>query len=272
MTNACCTQVELIMLLDGELTENRATAVRAHLEDCRACRGEADALRGLVQDVARPVAPLPGAMERLMSRLDEAPRDARRARWRGLGAILGAAAVLVLAVGVRVRSRSELSGGLVARGVTASHSIERDVGVTVYRGSNRLDALRAGDDVDPGTAYSVGYRNLGPNASAFAAVFAQDARGEVHWIAPAWLDPHEDPSSEPLRHADREAPPAGAVVLDRPAPGDMHVFVVVTERPLRVSEVEGIGGALDPAGLRARWPQAVVDETVVRVGAERPDR
>jgi hypothetical protein len=36
--------------------------------------------------------------------------------------------------------------------------------------------------------------------------------------------------------------------------------------------VEGIGGALDPAGLRARWPQAVVDETVVRVGAERPDR
>jgi hypothetical protein len=272
MTSACCTPAELIMLIDGELTENRAAAVRAHLEDCRVCRGEADALRGLVQDIARPVAPLPGATERLMSRLDEAPRAERRRRWRGLGAVLGAAAMLGLALGVRVRGRSELQGSLVARGAWASPSIERDVGVIVYRGSNRLEPLRQGDWVDADTAYSLGYRNLGAAASAFATVFAQDARGDVHWIAPAWLDPHEDPSSESLQHADREAPPAGAVILERPAPGDMHVFVLVTGRALRVSEVEAMGGPIDPARLRARWPQAMVEETVVHVGGERPDR
>jgi hypothetical protein len=272
MTNACSTPAELIMLIDGELTENRAAAVRAHLADCRACRSEADGLRGLVQDVARPVAPLPGAIERLMVRLDEAPRAARRDRWRGLGAVLGAAAVLVLVLGVRVRGRPEARGGLVARGVSASRSLGRDVGVTVYRGSDRLEALRQGDDVDPDTAYSLGYRNLGGDASAFLMVFTQDSRGDVHWVAPVWLDPREDPSSESLQHADREARPSGAVVLDRPAAGDMHVFVVLTERPLRVSEVEQVGGTFDSTGLRSRWPQAVVDETVVRVSAARPDR
>jgi hypothetical protein len=272
MTSACPIPAELVMLIDGELTENRAAAVRAHLEDCRACSDEAEALRGLVRDVARPVAPLPGAMERLVGRFDEAPQATHRARWRGFGAVLGAAAVLVLALGMRARGRPELPGSFVARGGAASHSLERDVGVTVYRGSSRLEPLRPGDAVDPDTAYSLGYRNLGVGASAFATVFAQDARGELHWIAPVWLDPHENPSSEPLPHADHEVRPSGAVVLDRPASGDLRVFVVLTERPLRVSEVEDVGGALDAAHLRARWPGSVVDETVVQVGDPRPER
>jgi len=239
------------MLIDGELTENRAAAVRAHLGDCRACRDEVEALRGLVQDVARPVAPLPGSFERVMNRLDEAPPRARRVGWRGVGAMLGAAAALVLALGLHARSRPELQGSLVARGVSAAPSIARDVGVTVYRGSNRLEALRQGDAVDADTAYSVGYRNIGPGP-AFAVVFARDARGEVHWIAPAWLDPREDPSSLSLPPSEREVRPSGAVVFDRPAPGDMHVFVVLTERPLHVSEVEQVGAAVDLTTLRSR--------------------
>jgi hypothetical protein len=132
--------------------------------------------------------------------------------------------------------------------------------------------LRPGDAVDEGTAYSMGYRNLGAGASAFAAVFARDARGEVHWIAPAWLDPHEDPSSVSLQHTDAELRPSGAVVLERAARGELHVFVVLTERPLQVSEVEAVGAALDAAALRSRWPQAIVDETVVQVGGEGRER
>ena len=86
------------------------------------------------------------------------------------------------------------------------------------------------------------------------------------------LDLRTDPASEALAHAEREARGVGAVVLDRPAPGDMHLFVVVTDKPLRVSQVEGVGGALDAQGLRRRWPDAVVEETTVHVGAAEPDR
>jgi hypothetical protein len=266
MTSGCSTSAELIQLIDGELTENRATTVRAHLQGCVACRREADALRALVEDVSRPIEPLPGAVERLMGRLDEAPRVARRARWRGMGAAFAVAAAAVLAVGLRTRTRADLPGTFTARGAVEGPSIERDVGVTVYRGTSHLEALRPGDDVEADAAYSIGYRNLGPDGSAFAAVFAQDARGEIHWIAPVWLDPHADPASESLAHAAREARAPGAIVLDRPAPGDLRVFVVVTTQPLRVSEVEGAGAALDVQGLRRRWPGSVVEETTIHVG------
>ena len=266
MTSGCSTMAELIQLIDGELTENRATTVRAHLQGCGTCRREADTLRALVEDVSRPIEPLPGAVERLMGRLDEAPREARRARWRGMGAAFAVAAVVALAVGVRTRTRADLPGTLAARGAPDAPSLERDVGVTVYRGTSHLDVLRPGDDVATDAAYSIGYRNVGPADSAFAAVFAQDARGDIHWIAPVWLDPHADPASESLAHAEREERATGAVVLDRPAPGDLRVFVVVTAQPLRVSEVEGAGRALDVPGLRRRWPGAVVEEMTVHVG------
>jgi hypothetical protein len=265
MMSACLTPAELISLIDGELTENRAAAVRAHLDDCRACRSEADSLRGLVRDIAQPIAPLPGALERVMGSLDEAPRASRRARWQGVAAMLGAAAAVVLALGIRAH-RPDTQGTLTARGGPAAHTLERDVGATVYRGTTHLEPLRQGDDVDPETAYSLGGRNLGPAGSAFVMVFAQDARGDVHWIAPAWLDPHEDPASDSLPHAERESRPSGVVVLERPAAGDMRVFVVLSERPLHVSEVERVGGVLDAAKIQARWPGAVVDTTVVHVG------
>jgi hypothetical protein len=230
------------------------------------CRREEGALRALVEDVSRPIEPLPGAVERLMGRLDEAPRAPHRARWRGMGAAFAVAAVAALAVGLRTRTRADLPGTLMARGAPAAPSLEHDVGVTVYRGTTHLEVVRQGDEVAADSAYSIGYRNLGPGDSAFAAVFARDARGDVHWVAPMWLDPHADPASEPLAHAERETRATGAVVLDRPAPGEMHLFVFVTERPVRVSEVEGAGGALDAQGLRRRWPGAAVEEITVHVG------
>lgn len=270
--SACATTEELILLIDGELTENRATAVREHLAGCASCRRETDAVRAMLADVAAPVDPSPGAVERLLARLDEAPAELPRARWQAwMVATLGAAAAIAFVLAPKVASRWVAPRGeLVARGAPSTHSLARDVGVTVYRAGSSLDVLVAGEAVGAGTAYGVGYRNLGEPGSAHLMVFAQDAANDVHWIVPAWLEASQDPASEPLAHADVEALPSQAVVLEHPARGPMRVFTLVTAAPLRVSEVERLaaGGPLDAAALRSAWPGAEVEPIAVLVGED----
>jgi anti-sigma factor RsiW len=52
MSTPCPDQTELALLVDGELTENRARAVRGHLSRCACCREEARAFEGLVGDLS----------------------------------------------------------------------------------------------------------------------------------------------------------------------------------------------------------------------------
>ncbi|MGH7436225.1 MAG: anti-sigma factor family protein [Polyangiaceae bacterium] len=267
MTRGCPTTEDMVLLIDGELTENRATWVRDHLSGCAACREEVASVQALVRNVAAPIEPSPGALERLLARLDEA-RAAPAPRWRPvLAGVLGLAAVAAaVALIPAAHLRRSDPDGFTARGAPAQPSIARDVGVTLYRHAGRLDLLAAGDYVTAQTAYAVSFRNLGADGSAYLAIFAQDSAGEVHWIEPTWVDPAQDPASVPLPHADRESPPRTSVVLERPAVGAMHLFVLVTPVPVRVSEVERFAGTtVDAVALRTRWPGATVDETVVSV-------
>ena len=194
--------------------------------------------------------------------------------WRGWRSLAAAAAVAAAGLAVVVGPRwmghagPREGDGMVARGGPAERSIARDVGLTVYRGQGAVGAVATGDEVGPDAAYSMGYRNLGDARSAYAMVFAQDAAHEVHWVAPAWTDASQDPASIALAHADHDVAPSEAVVLDHPAPGALHVFTLVTPRPLRVSEVEALARSpLDAAALRAKWPDAAVEEKVVHVVA-----
>jgi hypothetical protein len=268
MTRACPTPEELVLLIDGELTENDAAWVRDHLPGCAACRGEVASIRALVSDVAAPIEPRPGALERVLARLDEAP-VAPAPRWRpvlaGVGlAIVAAAAAIPLAL-----HRLDDPARFAARGGVAAPSLSRDVGVTIYRHASRLDRLEPGSKVTAQSAYAISFRNLGADGAAYLAVFAQDAAGEVHWIEPTWVDPAQNPASVLLPHAEQEAAPRTSVVLEHPAMGAMHLFVLVTPGPVRVSEVEHLAGStLDVAALRARWSGGVVDETVVDVMAD----
>jgi anti-sigma factor RsiW len=283
MRGECVTAEELALLLDGELTENRAGLVRDHLQGCARCRGEFAALEALVKEVAAPIEPRPDAVERLLARLDDVPPAAPRRRWRtGIaGALAGLAAAAALAATLRTPRPSGQdpttgTSQVTARGGPAERSLARDVGVTLYRSAGagardgrRFDALIAGSEVDAETSYAVASVNLGASGSAYVMVFAQDARGDLHWVEPAWLDPAADPEGVLVPHTEREVPPSGATVLDHPAAGTLRVFVMVTPRPLRVSEIERLARSpLDASALRARWPDAVVDETEVRVGRE----
>jgi len=259
----CPTTEELVLLLDGELTENRAAAVREHLVECSGCARELATLRGLVADVAAPIAPRPDALDRILARIDDAPAPPRRGqpRWAlGLVAVVAAAAIAVLVPSVVSWRRS---AEFAARG-GGPGSLARDVGVAVYRAGERLEPLHAGAEVSPSTAYAVATRNLGPDGSAYVLVFAEDAAGQVHWIAPAWTDPAADPAPAPLPHADRETAPSSATVLEGPAPGAMRIFTVVAPRAIHVSAVER-AALLGDAALRAAMPDAVVDVIEVRV-------
>jgi hypothetical protein len=269
MTRACPTVEENVMLLDGELTENRADEVREHLATCAACRAEAESLRALVADLAAPVEPRPGALVRVLARLDEEPWTSGR-RWApslaagAVGLFAAAAAAALAPVVVR---RVQTPSVMTARGGGPDQrSLAREVGVTVYRHGAGLDPIAPGEEVSADTPYAVAFRNLGPSDSAFMMVFAEDAAHDLHWIEPAWLDPTEDPASLSLPHADREGAPRTSVVLDRPAVGALRLFVVVSPHPLRVSDVERLGSTpLDASALRARWPEGVVDEMDVQV-------
>jgi hypothetical protein len=269
MTAAACPATdELFLLLDGELTENRALRVREHVAGCTVCRAEVESLHRLVRDVAVPVEPLPGALERVMARLDESPK-ASRGRWRpALGGVLGVVAVAATVVlGPAIARHGDHGGAssFAARG-SAEHSLARDVGVTLHRHTTRLDLLSPGAEVTADTAYAVSFRNLGPAGSAQLTVFAQDAAGEVHWVEPVWLDPASDPASVPLPHTDTESAPRSSVVMERPATGELRIFILVTTQPVHVSEVERLASTrIDAEALRAQWPGAVVDMTPVRV-------
>jgi hypothetical protein len=270
MTHGCPTTEDIVLLIDGELTENRAAWVRDHLSGCVACREEMASIQALVRDVAAPLEPRPGALERLLARLDEAP-VASPPRWKPvLAGVLGlAVAAAAVALVPATYLRRDDPSRFTARGGPVQASLARDVGVTVYRYGSRLEPLEGGGKVTAQTAYAVSFRNLRADGSAYLAVFAQDAAGEVHWIEPTWLDLAQDPASESLPHADQEAAPRTSVVLDHPAVGPMHVFALVTPGPAHVSEIEQLARSpVNAAALRARWPGAAVDETVVAVVAD----
>lgn len=278
MSHACPTQDELIALLDGEATENRAAELRAHIQRCSSCQREWATLEGLKRALAAPVPgiPAPDAIAKLMRRIEaeeRAPTPPRKParRWPFAlgGALAAAAAVAAIWLGARATSRGE--DLFASRGASAVASLQRNVGVSIHRAGERLAPLAAAEAVTKDTAYAVSYVNLGPAGSAFLMVFAVDARGEVHWIEPAYLDAADDPAAIALDHAEVDVTLPTAAVLEAPAPGPLRLVSLVSPRPLRVSQIEALApAALGLTSLRDRFPGAVIQEFTVALKPPSP--
>ncbi len=109
--SACRDQEELLTLhATGALEPEDETRVRAHLESCAACRAEVEALREVLGLAALP--PPSVREEALLAALPRKTADAwlstqlrQAARMRTAGALLAAAAVLLLALGPMVQRR-----------------------------------------------------------------------------------------------------------------------------------------------------------------------
>ncbi|HET9551522.1 MAG TPA: hypothetical protein VFP50_01005 [Anaeromyxobacteraceae bacterium] len=254
---------ELLQRLVGQLTEHRAAEVRAHLTDCPSCQAEQRAQLTLVDYLAAPIEEFPSAdlQTRLEARIDQDAtsgsdrRTRRSGRWAlaasGVAAL--AAAVALVAVPALRAARQEV---FLARGATTAWADR--IGVELHLVTDPPRRLDPGTVLSPSAGLMGSYRNLGA-APAYLLAFAIDARGEVHWLYPAYTTPGTDPESVRLQGQTAGAAFADSVELERPAAGPLRCVFVVTQAPLHVSAVEALPPAeRAPERLRERWPDAAV--------------
>lgn len=266
MPSTCPPRDHIALLLDGELTENQAVAVREHLDACARCRAVRDGERDLLEDLAALGVAESGAdgVERVMRRLDAAPSTRfRGATWRWAGAGVAVAAVLVFAVAWWARGAAPGAGGKLqprgAGGAGPAVAIELFVVETPPR------RLEPGMRVSPGASYVARYANL-ERAMVHALVFGVDARGVVHWLYPAYVDPGTDPPSVGLPPATEPQVLAESVVLEGAASGPLRLVTIATTTPLWVSDIERLSvRELALPALRARFPRARVTETTIDI-------
>ena len=135
-------------------------------------------------------------------------------------------------------------------------------------GKDRLLRLSSGARVPPSSLFSAAYTNVHPQP-VHLLLFAVDSANTVHWVYPAYTNAHENPASIALASADREKTLPTSVVLDAPAPGPLRFVSVVTESPLRVSDIEHRAtGELKQESLERAFPKASISELEVRIETE----
>jgi DNA-directed RNA polymerase specialized sigma24 family protein len=179
-------------------------------------------------------------------------------RWRWFAAIFG---VIALAAIVIFFARTALFG---PRG--AGNSNMSTVNVKVYTTPGARPIADA-PKIDKRTEFSAAYTSSFARR-AYVLVFVVDAGKEIHWIAPAFSDPTQDPTAMEIERTDSETPLRASVMFEGIAEGKLSVFAVVTERVTHVSDIERIPSTERTVErLRARFPDGAVHEwksTVVR--------
>ena len=241
--------LDLIQLEDGELTENRAREVNQHTASCAACGARADRFAALVARLRSPSDPEADAdfLRAVERRIVAQPRTERNRRRRSVMAwsltVAAAAAAVSLFVGFRQQSDPS-SPSLVARGQRADWRDLVTVSLRIARANQSSGSARA--TLSPGVHLGVRdgvvveARNGNRDRAVYLMVFGVDARGDVHWLHPAWIDPKQNPRSV-------ELPPGGtlgqtpeAVAPEHPAPGRFRLNTLVTRVPLDVRQVEAL--------------------------------
>jgi hypothetical protein len=259
-------------LVDRQLSEEQAESLRAHARGCARCQAELRDLDALVARIAAPLepaAPTEEAVARVMRRVREGPAERRtRSRWGRPWA--GGAAAAALAAGLAVlvlRPTPVQPPGeqtWTSRGGPVAASLARSVGITFHTPGTGTAPLAPGAVVPAESGFGVRYRNLDTREPVYLLAFAQDARGEVHWLYPAHL--REDANEPSVRlSASAEARALDeVVVLEGPAPGPLSLVAVVTRAPRGVKDIESLAPEeRTPEALRRRWPEAAVESVSV---------
>jgi hypothetical protein len=165
-------------------------------------------------------------------------RNRRRAVYLGAG--VAAAAVIALAVGLQPdpAGRGNTPAGSVAARGSGALGLSATVQAFVGRAApGTAPVLLEGAVIGPGDGILVRYSNPAPR-DVHLMVFALDARREVHWLHPAYLDEGSNPVSLVLqqqvtaRTLDEVAEP------ENPAPGQLRVYALLSETSLDVKGVE----------------------------------
>jgi hypothetical protein len=226
----------------GELSEHDARAVTRHLSECAACRQESEGIAELLGALGQPAAGIDAREDFVVEAVARARRDgtppglkqARGFRWARLAAAAGLL-VLVGVAGTRLGRVHRNPGEFQARGGPAAAQARFGAEIVALNGG-KLWPL-AGRVLGKQDGLTARYWNLSGDP-AYLTAFALDQAGAVHWLFPAWLDEHTNPTSirvaphSPIETSSEVVSPAA------PAPGTLRVVAVMTTEPLSVREVE----------------------------------
>lgn len=243
---SCLDDPTLARLADGELTTNQTRAAEAHLDGCASCQ----ARRAHVGQLARALggayatAPDPSFARSVAAELGAVRLRAPRRGWGHPAIAVGLTAFLAFLVHSTSveRAQRDVAGTpstLVARGPDASLTgppSSRNVGFSAFGWSGRLTA-DARLPATPDLRFRV-YNQSGRDVAVM--LFAVDARRQVHWFYPAFLDPHTNPRSIVVP-ADRLRQDLDeGVTPEDLAPGPLTMFGLFSEQPLDVRSVESL--------------------------------
>lgn len=263
----CPTQDELLAFADADLSPEQLARIEKHLELCSACAQQVIAIHELMQDVGAPVAAprldLTEHVAGVMHRLDAPLASSARSRWALWGG-LAAAAALIVGLGLRERA-PESPEQWAARGGLEQASLSRDVGLQLYVQDQSLRALQPGGRVRRGLPLTAGLRNLG-SERVYLLLFAVDAAGSVHWIAPEFTMPGSDPEATGVAPSQAQQLLPSAVAFDDLATGPLRVVAVIDRKPARVSEIEALPASeLGSEALMKRFPRAETRQFLLEV-------
>ncbi len=240
-STAPVTDEVLAAYLERELPASEASAIDAELSESAGQRRRLDQLIRIRDTLASPCAEFEGtdlvsAVRQKMS----APLQLRsrfRLSWP-LGAVVAAAACLMLVGGVTLRSPIADEFRVKSSAQLGSDA-ERWASVKAYRAGENGVATAFAGKIRKGDGLLFSYTNLGSQPFGYLMIFVVDQTGEVRWFHPAYLQPGENPQSIPINK--------GVTGVELPelirqdfAPGRAYLHALFSSRPLRVLEMEGI--------------------------------
>ena len=265
MNTTCPSHKEWLSLIDGEVTENRASELRTHACGCSRCAHELERQRHLLRDLAAPVPVAAHAVAAVMRRIEHAKSPARRFGWRSWTLAGGALAVAAAAAFLVVPATETHEGIFSARGHRVPWT--QKVGAEVWAIESSPRKLEAGSALSPATAIVASYHNIDA-AAAYLLVFAIDARGEIHWAYPGFEDPQTDPGAVRLEPLQMKKVLPDSVMLDDLPAGPLELVTVISREPLHVSRIESLPAPeRSAANLRGRFPAAHIEALPLRVVA-----
>jgi hypothetical protein len=270
----CPTEPELAALVDGELAESRAHALRDHAGTCMPCRR---AIGQLEQVTALVRAPIAGALGRhskesfadlVLAQLDR-PRATRARRWplvAGLTAIASVATLIAVLVWHERAPAEEWAARGSPPGAPAGESVRRVLLRFGRISGDHFDPITPGATIYPSEVIAAEVGRTG-RRPLFLLAFVVDAEGERHWIYPAYEVGAPPPSAEPLPTADVPRVLSTMTRLSGPATGPARLVAIVLTKPASVEPIETAPlEDLSREKLASHFPNALVTETRVVVG------
>lgn len=159
------------------------------------------------------------------------------------------AAICLASLGVMRldQGRHETAGTFAARGDAPRRGSRLGFEIYAHEPGKQPVRIHEGQRLRADTGYSFVVLNRSQKRQSLL-LFAVDARSDVHWFYPAFLEPATDPHSIVVDVRPQVQPLPDGITPDSPAPGPMRFVGVFSKAPLRVSEVEA---SLRSGGLPA---------------------